>query len=44
VELEFQARGGTVFVRTIREGSEIKVFMRGPAEFVFEGEVPVRQL
>lgn len=40
-ELEFQAKGGTVYVKTKRENRELKVFMRGTAEFVFEGEIPI---
>lgn len=42
-ELEFQARGGSVFVKLERENAEIKVIMTGPTEFVFEGEVAVIQ-
>jgi diaminopimelate epimerase len=38
-ELEFRARGGTLHVTIKREDSGIRVFMKGPAEFVFEGNV-----
>ncbi len=38
-EMEFQAKGGTVFVTAKREDSVIRAFLRGPAEFVFEGEI-----
>jgi diaminopimelate epimerase len=41
-ELEFQARGGTVFVRLVKENTNVKVFITGPAKFVFEGEVAVK--
>ncbi len=41
VDIEFQARGGTVFIRLKRDGSRINITMKGPAEFVFEGEVPI---
>lgn len=41
-EMEFRAKGGRVFVRLKREGSDIRMFMRGSAEFVFEGEVPIK--
>jgi diaminopimelate epimerase len=41
-ELEFQARGGSVFVKLIKSGAEVKVFMTGAAEFVFEGDVPLK--
>jgi len=38
-ELSFNAPGGRVFVKVVREGREIKVFMKGPAEPVFQGEI-----
>jgi diaminopimelate epimerase len=40
-ELEFKANGGILFVKTTRENRGIRIFMRGPAEFVFEGEIPL---
>ncbi|MFQ5800497.1 MAG: diaminopimelate epimerase [Candidatus Hydrothermarchaeales archaeon] len=40
-EMKFQAKGGRVFVMLKRENSEVRMFMRGSAEFVFEGEVPI---
>ncbi|MFV2040829.1 MAG: diaminopimelate epimerase [Candidatus Hydrothermarchaeales archaeon] len=39
VELEFQARGGTVYVRVDKEKGADRLFMTGPAVFVFEGVV-----
>ncbi len=41
-ELEFQARGGRVFVKLVKDRADVKVFMTGPAEFVFEGNVPLK--
>jgi diaminopimelate epimerase len=39
-DLEFQARGGNVLVNVVKQdGGGIEVFMSGPAEFVFEGDV-----
>ncbi|RMF89409.1 MAG: diaminopimelate epimerase [Methanobacteriota archaeon] len=40
-EIEVRARGGTVFVKAEGgEDGEMRLIMRGPAEFVFEGDVP----
>jgi diaminopimelate epimerase len=36
-ELEFRARGGTVYVRVKQEEGADRLFMTGPAIFVFEG-------
>ncbi len=40
-ELEFMARGGNVHVMVERKGGSVRVFMKGTAEFVFEGEFPL---
>jgi diaminopimelate epimerase len=40
--LKFQAKGGTVHVKMEREGSNIKMYMKGPAEFVFQGDIPLQ--
>ena len=41
-ELEFQARGGVVYVEIEKRGEEIvRVLMNGPAEFVFEGDISI---
>ena len=40
VELEFQARGGTVYVRVEKDEKGMdRLFMTGPAVFVFEGDL-----
>jgi len=44
VELEFQARGGTVYVRVESEEGGDRLFMTGHAVFVFEGEVSEKPL
>ena len=39
-ELEFQARGGVVYVKIEKREEEIvRVLMNGPVEFVFEGDI-----
>lgn len=38
--IEVEARGGKIFVEAVRAGGEIeRVYVSGPAEFVFEGEI-----
>jgi len=39
-ELEFQARGGVVYVKIEKRGTDIvKVLMNGPVEFMFENDI-----
>ena len=38
--IEIEAKGGNIFVETVKVGEELeRVYMSGPAEFVFEGEI-----
>ncbi|MFH1774467.1 MAG: diaminopimelate epimerase [Methanobacteriota archaeon] len=36
--IEIRARGGTLFVELEKENGETKIYLNGPAKFVFEGE------